>query len=347
MELTAGPGRATSAFLGRDQVDGISTLASGHIHRSWVLSARGARFLLQELNRTVFADIDALMVNTVRIGDHLRATRMTSPEVVRTTNGDLWWEDDDDGSAWRVFEFLEGVRPAEPIGAAAEAEEVGWAYGRFAARLVDLPGPALTVTLPGMHDLATRWAHCQAVAGGPELEAAAAHSALADGLDGLPVRIAHGDAKAGNVLLDHVSGITQAVVDLDTTGPAALLVDAGDLIRSATCRAAEDEADLRRVVFEPELFGAVTGGWLGELRDVLTGEEVDRVVTAGQAICWEQAVRFLTDHYEGDRYYRVTRPHHNLDRARTQLRLLQQLVDRQADLEVLVARAWTRRRPVG
>jgi hypothetical protein len=287
------------------------------------------------------------MVNTVRIGDHLRGKGMTSPAVVPASDGNLWWTDGDDGSAWRLFEFLEGVRTAEPVGAAAQAEEVGRAYGRFAALLLDLPGPALTITLPGMHDLAGRWARCQAVAAGPEMETAAAYESLVGGFAGLPVRTAHGDAKAGNVLLDRISGTATAVVDLDTVGPAVLLVDAGDLIRSATCRAAEDEVDLRRVVLEPELFGAVIGGWLAELRDVLTGAEVDRVVTAGQSICWEQAVRFLTDHHEGDRYYRVTRKNHNLDRARNQFRLLQQLVDGQADLETLVARAWTHRRPVG
>ena len=330
--------KAASAFLG--EVDGISSLRGGHIHRSWVVSRRDLRFLLQELNRAVFPDVEALMVNTVRIGEHLRGKGETSPAVVTLASGQLWWEDGEDGTAWRMFEFLEGVTPAEPIGAARTAEAVGQAFGRFAALLVDLPGPPLAVTLPAMHDLPARWERCQAVATGPELEAAAVHAPLANALSGLPLRTAHGDAKAGNVLLDRITEAATAVVDLDTTGPAALLVDAGDLIRSATSRAAEDEVDLSRVVFEPDLFAAVVGGWLGELRHLLTTEEVARMATAGQAICWEQAVRFLTDHYEDDRYYGVVRPNQNMDRARTQLRLLQQLVDAQSGLEAMVTSAW-------
>jgi aminoglycoside phosphotransferase (APT) family kinase protein len=339
----AGPSPAGAAPLAVDAVVG------GHIHRSWVVAGPNGRFVLQRVNTEVFLDVDALQDNTVRIGDHLRARGVPSPCVIPTRGGQAWLRSED-GTAWRAFEYLEGRRPAEPVASAGDAREVGRAFGRFAAALAELPGPPLHTTIAGFHDLPSRWADFLAAEGaaaaeraGPaarERETVAAGAHLARALAGLPVRVAHGDAKAANVLVDPAGAEDPVVVDLDTSGPATLLVDAGDLIRSCAVRAAEDEVDLERVVLDEDLVEAVVGGWLDTLAAVLTASEVARVIEAGQAICWEQAVRFLTDHLAGDRYYPVSRPGHNLDRARTQLRLLEQLEAAHDRLQAAVARLW-------
>jgi hypothetical protein len=129
------------------------------------------------------------------------------------------------------------------------------------------------------------------------------------------------------------------VVDLDTVMPGTLLADVGDLVRSAACPAAEDEVNLDRVRLADDLLAAVVRGFAAGAGSVgATDQELEQVVLSAQAITLEQAMRFLADHLAGDRYYPTTRPGHNLDRARTQLRLLAQLVSREAELAALVKR---------
>jgi hypothetical protein len=326
------------------------------------VATRDGRYLLQRLNTDIFADLGVLHDNTARIADHLRTKGLPTAKVVPTIAGEGWWNADD-GSVWRAFEFIGGRRPAAPIESPAGAEAVGRAFGRFTGALADLPGPPLRQTIPGFHDLPARWdafVATEAVApldrmhaSSSERAAVAAHAHLAGALLGRHVGIAHGDAKADNVLLDPTAECEPVVVDLDTAGPAPVVVDAGDLIRSCTVRAAEDETDLSQVVLDEDLLEAVIGGWLtglvGEAGDAEMGDETAvlpeaefaHVIPAGQAICWEQAVRFLTDYLDGDRYYPVARPGQNLDRARTQLRLLDQLVGREARLQAAVARLWS------
>jgi Ser/Thr protein kinase RdoA (MazF antagonist) len=148
----------------------------------------------------------------------------------------------------------------------------------------------------------------------------------------------HNDAKLANVLFDAASGDPLCVVDLDTVMPGLALFDFGDLVRSMATRAAEDEPDLSRVRLEPELFERIARGYIAATRDLLTPAERELLVPAAQVIVFEQAVRFLIDHLDGDRYYRIARPGHNLDRCRTQLALLAELRAQERALERVVAR---------
>jgi aminoglycoside phosphotransferase (APT) family kinase protein len=159
----------------------------------------------------------------------------------------------------------------------------------------------------------------------------------------VPVRIAHNDAKLANVLLDERSGEPLCVVDLDTVMPGSALYDFGDLVRSVTSPSLEDEEDLSQVGVRVPLFEALARGYLEAVGAVLTSVERDQLVFAGRLITLEQAVRFLTDHLEGDRYYRIARPGHNLMRARTQLRLLESLTERQRELKDIIRVAATSR----
>jgi aminoglycoside phosphotransferase (APT) family kinase protein len=152
----------------------------------------------------------------------------------------------------------------------------------------------------------------------------------------VPVRIAHNDAKLANVLLDERSGEPLCVVDLDTVMPGSALYDFGDLVRSVTSPSLEDEEDLSQVGVRVPLFEALARGYLEAVGAVLTSVERDQLVFAGRLITLEQAVRFLTDHLEGDRYYRIARPGHNLIRARTQLRLFESLTEREGELQEII-----------
>jgi aminoglycoside phosphotransferase (APT) family kinase protein len=340
-------------------VEGVEVVVEGHINRSWVATARSAggpaaRFFLQRINEAVFRAPEQVMDNVERVTRHLTAAlaREGAPEPARRalrlvpTRAEAPFHRDGDGGVWRVYPYIEGTRVREHVTTREEAREVGRAFGTFQKLLAGYDGPRLHETIPHFHDAAGRLEALEAALAADragradgartEIEAALARRAMARILPPLlaggavPERIAHNDAKSSNVLLDAASGEALCVVDLDTVMPGTLLSDFGDMVRSATSPTAEDESDLGAVGAEPALFAGLAEGYLAAAGPILTPTEKDLLVVAGQLITWEQAVRFLTDHLDGDRYYRVDRAGHNLARARTQLALLESL-ERQAD----------------
>jgi Ser/Thr protein kinase RdoA (MazF antagonist) len=261
---------------------------------------------------------------------------------------------DAEGAWWRAFRFIEGAAPAGPVGNAEMARQVGQAFGRFSRWMLEYDADSLVEVLPRFHDTAARLEAFVAVAASdvssrrndvaPELEFVEARRRYAGilppliGTPELPRRVAHNDAKADNLLVDATTGASLAVVDLDTVMPGSLLADVGDLVRSTATGAAEDTTDPQERAVRPELVEAVLGGYLAEMAPRLTDTERRLMVFAGILLAYEQGVRFLTDHLAGDRYYRVTRPGHNLDRARAQFSLVASLEEHRSDLERAIAR---------
>lgn len=341
------------------QVEGVETVVEGHINRSWIATTRSAggpdaRFLLQRINEAVFREPELVMENVERVTRHLTAAlaREGAREPARRalrlvpTRAGGTFHRDGDGGVWRIYPYVEGTCSREHVTTRAEAREVGRGFGTFQRLLADYDGPRLHETIPSFHDAAGRLAALETALAADragradgaraEIEAALARRAMARILPPLlaggtvPERIAHNDAKSSNVLLDAVTGEALCVVDLDTVMPGTLLSDFGDMVRSATSPTAEDERDLGAVGADPTLFAGLAEGYLTAAGPILTATEKDLLVVAGQLITWEQAVRFLTDHLDGDRYYRVDHAQHNLVRARTQLALLESL-ERQAE----------------
>ena len=322
---------------------------AGHINASYVVTThRGGRFFLQRLNRHVFPDLDALMENVARVTRHVGGPLRLVP-----TREGLACARDDQGDVWRLYGFIERA-VARAMASAADAERAAGAFGAFQRALADLPGPRLHETIPHFHDTPRRLESFECavqrdsagraaearkeiaqVQGRREL-AAVLVKAAASGT--VPERIVHNDAKLANVLFDAASGEALCVVDLDTVMPGLALFDFGDLVRSMATRAAEDERDTSRVRLEPELFESIARGYVAATRELLTPAERELLVPAAQVIVFEQAVRFLIDHLEGDRYYRIARPGHNLDRCRTQLALLDALLAGERALEQIVTR---------
>ena len=340
-------------------VEGVEAVVEGHVNRSWVATARSAggppaRFFLQRINEAVFRAPEQVMENVERVTRHLTAAlaREGAPGPARRalrlvpTRAGATFHRDGDGGVWRVYPYIEGTRVREHVTTREEAHEVGRAFGTFQKLLAGYAGPRLHETIPHFHDAAGRLEALEAALAADragradgaqtEIEAALARRAMARILPPLlaggavPERIAHNGAKSSNVLLDAATGEALCVVDLDTVMPGTLLSDFGDMVRSATSPTAEDESDLGAVGAEPALFAGLAEGYLAAAGPILTPTEKDLLVVAGQLLTWEQAVRFLTDHLDGDRYYRVGYAGHNLVRARTQLALLESL-ERQAD----------------
>jgi len=334
----------------------------GLIHRSWLVEAGGVRFVLQRLNRSVFRDLDAVMSNITVVTRHIAAkleangdgdAERRSLTLVEGKDGSDWIEDDR-GDAWRCTLYVEGSETRLTADSPDDAYEAGRAFGDFAQLMADLRTP-LAVTIPGFHDTATRLAALRAAAATdragraagvmPELEVISEHTSLAHILPellasgALPQRVAHNDAKIANVLFDAATGHAWGVLDLDTVMPGTALHDVGDLIRSTVGSATEDEADPRRMTVRPAMFQKLVQGYLYGAGPVFIAAERALIVTAGRAITYEQAVRFLTDHLAGDVYYPIGRSGHNLDRARTQLALFLDLTARADELEEIVAAA--------
>ena len=341
-------------------ISAIAQLPGGHINDSFRIDAGSERYLLQRLNPHVFLDAGKVMDNVSRVTAHLAARlraagvadwrRRTLALVPARSGAD--WVRDGEGAAWRLFGFISGTVVRERAASPADAQAAGRSFGEFLRLLVDYHGAPLAETIPGFHDTAARFERLEQavrkdarrrVAGARlEIELAMNQRQLADVLPPLqrsgavPSRIAHNDAKLSNVLFDERTGEPLCVVDLDTVMPGSALYDFGDLVRSVTSPSLEDEEDLSQVGVRVPLFGALARGYLDAAGAVLTSVERDLLVFAGRMITLEQAVRFLTDHLEGDRYFRIARPEHNLIRARTQLRLFESLTGREQELQEII-----------
>lgn len=340
----------------------IESMSGGHINDSYRVLARredGSEvpYLLQHVNPTVFPDAARVMENiafaTRHLAAHRRAGRTTRETLtlVPTLAGAAWMEDAA-RSCWRTYQFIAGTHVHEHADRPAEALEAARALGEFLRLLADYPGPEMHMTIEGFHDTAARFEQLEAAnvrdpvgrAAGvrAEVDELRSHRAMADVLPPLiesgevPTRIVHNDAKIANVLLDDTTGKARCVVDLDTVMPGSLLHDFGDMVRSMATPTDEDEADLARISVRPDLFDAVARGFLETAGPVLTPKERELLVFAGRLITLEQAVRFLADYLDGDRYYRNTRGDQNLRRARSQLALFNSLTERERELQAIV-----------
>ncbi len=337
-------------------------LPGGHINDSWRVTADGAQYLLQRINPRVFPNPVQVIENVARVTAHLGA-RLRAAGVADAGRRALrlvpareggQWVLGDDGGIWRCFAWVTGAHTKERADTPEDAYRAASAFGEFLRLLADYEGPPLHETIPGFHDTAARFGalaiavHAdslgRAAGARTEIDAICAHRDLARVLPPLvitnevPVRVVHNDAKLANVLLDDRTGEALCVVDLDTVMPGLALHDFGDLVRSMASPTDEDEPDLSRIGVREEFFTALARGFLEAAGAILTPRERSLLVFAGQLITLEQAARFLTDHLCGDRYYHIARPGHNLDRARTQIRLFESLVERAADLQRIVDR---------
>ena len=362
------PTRETlSRFALEGEPTALERLRVGLIHESYIATCRTGdgprRYLVQRLNTGVFPSAERVMENLARVTAHLRR------KLVEVGRADLdrrvlalvpardgrYWYVDEGGQWWRTYAYIEGSRsqdrPDSPASARAGAE----AFGSFVAGLTDLPGPRLHETLPGFHDSPARYRALQAALatdpGGRAVDVRAEVRFVADRRAELgalqeaarrgdiPERVVHNDTKLNNVLFDAMTGEALCVVDLDTVMPGLALHDYGDLVRSAASEAPEDARDPSRVRLSLPLFREVTRGWLGPMVGLLTPAELELMPLAPRVIALELAIRFLTDYLEGDHYFRIERPGHNLDRCRAQIALVTDLEHREAAMTAVVREA--------
>jgi phosphotransferase family enzyme len=345
------------------EVLSLAAYPGGHINDSYLLCCTqpsGLRFLLQRINGEVFPQPKQIMENIQRVSDHVLG-KLLAPEsrdlerrfltLIATLEGAPYTVCDD-GEVWRMYEFIEDAVMHEAAETPHEAEQAARAVGEFQVLLEDLPGPPLHEIIPDFHHTPKRFEVLnQVVRKDPrgrveqaraDIDFALSFQAdagqLIDGLaDGtLRTRAVHNDAKMSNVLLDQHTGKALCVIDLDTVMPGSVLYDFGDLMRTMVCTAAEDETDLSKIGVRLDMFEGLAHGYLQAALPILSPNELELLVYSGILITLETGVRFLSDHLNGDQYFRIQHPGHNLERASAQFQLVRSLVDHRAALEETV-----------
>jgi hypothetical protein len=350
----------TRAFEVQGRFRSANPYGSGHIHDTYCvtfdLDEREERILLQRMNTGIFKNPAALVENIERVTSHLRSRIAGRADAERRVlrliaarDGNLWHVDAQ-GGYWRAYWFIEGANTYDAVSSAGQAFEAARAFGGFQRQLADLPPPRLYESLPGFHDTARRFEVFERavgadVAGRRDMASGAIAFAtsrrdLAYALAGagLPERVTHNDTKLNNVLIDDATGEGLCVIDLDTVMPGLAAYDFGDMVRTMTCPAAEDEQQLSRVAMDFDLFDPVLRGYLEGAGSFLTAPERASLIAGAKVIIFEQGIRFLTDYLAGDTYYKVSRPDQNLDRSRTQFTLLES-IERQEDEMTRLVRA--------
>ena len=330
---------------------------NGNVNDTFLLSREkgGAvtRYTVQRINHEVFKDPEGLMENFARVTEHLgqklsvETTPRRSLRLIRSQDGRPFVQDSC-GNYWRMMEYIDGGESAEIPESPRQAYQAAKAFGEFQAQLADLPGPPLLQTIPDFHNTRKRFNDFRRVVTEDPvgrtnevrdlITFAIARESLADAIkeENFPVRIVHNDTKLNNILLDKKTGEGICVVDLDTVMPGCTLHDFGDLVRTAACSAQEDEPDINRIQFLPEIFEALVESYLDATNCFLSPLEVDHLAIAPQVLTYELALRFLADYLEGDIYFKVKRPGHNLQRARAQLRLLASMEEHASEMESIV-----------
>ena len=348
-----------------------STLVGGHIHDTYVASyledGRINTYVHQRINRNVFQDPIRLMDNVSRVVAHVRAKLERSNCVdgnrrvltlVPDREGKPYYIDKE-GEYWRTYRYIDNVVTHDVV-TRSLAHVAAAAFGNFVGLLQDLSGPRLHETILNFHNTPKRYQNlCRAIDNDPhnraetartEIDFAVARQEMASILTSaqasgeLPERIVHNDTKINNVLFDIRSEEALCVIDLDTVMPGLTAYDFADLVRTMTSPSREDECDLNQVYVDLAIFEAVSDGYLGSTRSFLSEQELAFLVPGAIVITYETGIRFLTDYLQGDAYFKVNRPTHNLDRCRNQFKLISSMEAQRNAMEAIVKRAIRRLR---
>jgi Ser/Thr protein kinase RdoA (MazF antagonist) len=331
---------------------------SGHINDTYRLFFKngGAPFcnILQRINHNIFKNPEALMQNVERVTAHLATIVADEPDwrrralrLIPARDG-RGWHVDAAGNHWRAYRFIEKARTYDAVESTEQAFQAGRAFGRFQQQLAGLPAPRLHDTIPDFHHTPKRFgaleraiaadAAGRAALAKAEIDFALAHKPMASVLldAKLPERVTHNDTKFNNVMLDDSTGEGICVIDLDTVMPGLAPYDFGDMVRTTTSPAMEDERDLRKVTMQFPMFEALVRGYMSSAREFLTREEKALLAFSGKLITFEIGTRFLTDYLAGDTYFKVHREGHNLDRCRTQFKLVESIEEQEERMNRLV-----------
>lgn len=348
-------------FLLEGAVVEVQPLGNGLINDTYrVVTESGPSYVLQRINHAIFKDVALLQNNIEAVTSHIRAKlEATGEQDVRRkvlkfiplkSEDKTWWFDGT--SYWRVSEFIEDVITVQTVNP-EYSYYAGRTFGNFQSMLADIPAE-LGETIPDFHNMELRARQLEeamaadAVGRASETEVQEIYAQMKENMEEmckaermhregvLPKRVCHCDTKVNNMLFDK-SGEVLCVIDLDTVMPSFIFSDYGDFLRTAANKVAEDCPEIDKVEFEMEIFRAFTKGYLESASSFLTSVEKDNLPYAVALFPFMQAVRFFADYINGDTYYKIAYPEHNLVRTRNQMALFHSVMAHKAEMEAFIA----------
>ena len=323
---------------------GIVPYGNGHINDTYLREGNPG-YILQRINTNVFKDPNSVMENIVNVTEYLRAEIVKNggdPEretmnVIKTKLGKNCYMADSN-NYFRMYKFVSNSISFDTAEEPSLLFEAGKSFGKFQRMLDGFDAGLLHETIVDFHNTPKRIEQLEAAIKknyenraalvSAELDAAKKYSkyaslitdAMADG--SVPSRVTHNDTKLNNVLFDKDTHKGICVIDLDTVMPGSILYDFGDALRFGASSGAEDETDLSKIYFDLEKYKSFSEGFLGEVGECLTKREIELLPESVIIMTYECGIRFLADYLNGDVYFKIHRENHNLDRARTQLKLV-------------------------
>ena len=331
-------------------------LGDGFINDTFIVKTEGdaPNYILQRKNHIVFPDVPAMMDNIRRVTEHIKA-KVENPlrdtlTVVPTTDGALYYKDEE-GNFWAVCLFIENTTTYDRADSTALAYQGGKGIGRFQAQLADFTEP-LAEVIRGFHNMRYRFEQWDEAV---KADKAGRVASLAEEIGWIesrreemlgfwslvengtiPTRVTHNDTKISNILFDADTKDVLCAIDLDTVMSSTSLNDVGDALRSYTNTGAEDDPDLEKVSMSLDMFRAYIEGYLSERAATLSESEWEWLAFSGRFITFEQVLRFLMDYIDGDKYYKIKYPEHNLVRTRAQYKLLQSMEEQYDQMVAIV-----------
>ncbi len=349
-----------SQFIESNENVEVNPLGKGHINDSYRVASGKNEYVLQRINHQIFKNVPELQNNIQRVTTHIRkklneqgVTEVDRKvlNLVTTREGKLYYTDQE-GNYWRLMDFIKDSKSYDDISPEL-AYRAGKAFGDFQRMLADLPGEPLFETIPDFHnmearletfreavkaDRAGRMRETEVAVLVEEIEDRSDEMCKAERLhrEGkLPKRINHCDTKVNNILFDKEDKVL-CVVDLDTVMPGYVLSDFGDFIRTGANTGAEDDKNLDNVSVDLAIFEAYAKGYLENAAAFLTDVEIENLAFGAKLLTYMQAVRFFTDYLDGDLYYKIADPEHNLVRTKAQFKLLQSLEENFIEMQRMV-----------
>lgn len=344
---------------------------NGHINDTYLTAlsdaGRETRYIFQHINGRVFADPVGIVRNIAIVTRHIEGKLVAAAaadldrrvlRLINTREGGPCIKASD-GEIWRGYRYVENTRSFDSVDKPDQARAAARAFGEFQMLLADLDASLLTESIPRFHDTPWRLQNLRDAAAADrvgrlasvkgEVEAYLRHEPLcrrladAHAAGKIPLRVTHNDCKLNNILFDAVRDEAICVIDLDTVMPGLSLHDFGDMVRTGTSTAREDAEGGIQVSME--LFGALLEGYLSQVGSILTPTEWEELHRCGMIITLEIGMRFLTDHLDGDRYFKVAHAEHNLIRSRNQMARVHSMLEQEAQMKSLVEAARLRFSP--
>ncbi len=336
---------------------------SGHINDTLLVRLEGNgkkhKYILRKINKYVFKNPAMIVENTVMVTNHIRKKLIENGEkningkvltLIETVNGKYSYIDNRN-EHWCLMVFIENAYTVDSVETVKQAYEAAKAYGKFQKYLSDFDVSKSHIIIKDFHNLTNRLNSFDEAIKKDSVKRVKKISKEIELVDkfrniendfvnlnakNLPLRITHNDTKINNVMLSKKTDKGICVVDLDTVMPGIILNDFGDMVRTFTSPAAEDEKDTDKVFVRMDIYKEMVKGYLSEIKNFLTGGELDNLALGAKIIVYEQAIRFLTDYIEGDVYYKTRYENHNLVRAKNQFALLKSIEKNFSELQNII-----------